>query len=58
MGDQISEVDCIFFGFMVVIKYAPFTGENTLAKHPNILEYVERIKDEYYPDWDQLLKKN
>ena len=54
---KISEVDCVVFGFMVLAKYAPITKVDMLAEHQNIVEYVERIKNEFYPDWNQLIQK-
>ena len=54
---QISEVDCVAFGFMALGKFAPITAENLVEVHPNINDYVERIKGELYPDWNELIKK-
>jgi len=54
---KISEVDCVAFGFMALSKYAPVTTDNLADKFPNIADYVERIKAQLYPDWNDLLKK-
>ena len=57
MGDKPCEVDCIFFGFMAILAYAPIsesTGD-LLKRFPNLMSYVERLKARYFPDWDELL---
>lgn len=55
MGAKPSEVDCIFFAFMVIAKYASITAENVLVNYPNLSQYVERMKAEFYPDWNDIL---
>ena len=42
---------------MALEKFAPITAENLVEVHPNINDYVERIKGELYPDWNELIKK-
>ena len=58
MGDKPSQVDCILFGCLAILVHAPF-GEETedfITKNfPNMQAYLERLKANYYPDWNQLL---
>ncbi|CAK8688777.1 unnamed protein product [Clavelina lepadiformis] len=57
MGSQPSEVDAVIFGFVGLMI---FTGSNSVSakdvteNHPNLVAYVERMKQMYWPDWDKL----
>jgi hypothetical protein len=53
---QVSEVDCVAFGFLVISKYAPISADVSLDNYPNFSRYVDRMKSEVYPDWDEMLK--
>ncbi len=45
------------FGFMSVAKFAPISSEFSLSNYDNLDRYVDRIKNEAFPDWDTLLQK-
>jgi glutathione S-transferase len=56
MGEKVSELDCITFGFMSIAKFAPVQEPLSATNFPNLANYVDRMKDEFFPDWDDLLK--
>ncbi|KAL5017183.1 hypothetical protein ScPMuIL_006772 [Solemya velum] len=56
MGDIPCEEDCAVFGMLAQIcwhmpgsRHEKFMRENT----PNLIAYCERMKDEFWPDWDE-----
>jgi len=59
-GDRPSTVDATLFGTLAQFvftpinsdKIRPFIEQNT----PNLVEFVNRIKAEYWPDWEALTK--
>ncbi|KAK4314997.1 hypothetical protein Pmani_013752 [Petrolisthes manimaculis] len=58
MGDEATEVDCSVFGQLASIVYnytrSPYHSIITV-EYPNLLQYVERVKARYWPDWDTCL---
>ncbi|XP_071112144.1 failed axon connections homolog [Haliotis cracherodii] len=58
MGDEPSEADCSVFGVLSQ-TYWQFNGsgyENLIKdKYPNLATYCERMKDAFWPDWDQCI---
>ncbi|XP_046377186.2 failed axon connections homolog [Haliotis rufescens] len=58
MGDEPCETDCTVFGQLSYI-YWQFMGtrhENIIKdKYPNLAAYCERMKDAFWPDWDQCI---
>ncbi|XP_067666037.1 failed axon connections homolog [Haliotis asinina] len=58
MGDDPSEADCSLFGMLSQV-YWQFNGsgfENLLTdKYPNLAAYCERMKETFWPDWDQCI---
>ncbi|XP_060085303.1 failed axon connections homolog isoform X2 [Ylistrum balloti] len=53
-GDSPTEVDCAVFGQLSqLLWHLPHTVVPTLLKekYPNLVEYCERIKTNYWPDW-------
>ncbi|XP_046373448.1 failed axon connections homolog [Haliotis rufescens] len=58
MGDEPSEADCSVFG-MLSQTYWQFYGsgyENLIKdRYPNLASYCERMKDAFWPDWDQCI---
>ncbi|ESO87889.1 hypothetical protein LOTGIDRAFT_126986, partial [Lottia gigantea] len=55
LGEEPREVDCAIFGMLVQIAYhMPGTPHERLIhdKYRNLLEYCERIKAKYWPDWE------
>ncbi|CAH1261438.1 FAXC [Branchiostoma lanceolatum] len=57
MGDEPTEVDAVVFGQLSEIVWtAPdsYLHRIVALDCPNLLAYCNRIKDRYWPDWDQL----
>ncbi|XP_067666077.1 failed axon connections homolog [Haliotis asinina] len=58
MGDEPCETDCAVFGQLSQV-YWHFRGtghENILKdKYPNLANYCERMKETFWPDWDQCI---
>ena len=54
--------DCTAFGFLCVIFYVypedHYFRVEAEKRFPNLKMFVERIKETYWPDWDDLLEKN
>jgi glutathione S-transferase len=61
LGDEPCVEDCVAFGFAAQMFWGfPATSPYAIAakeKYPNIEAYCNRMKERYFPDWDQLLKK-
>jgi len=61
LGDEPCVEDCAFFGFAAQMFWGfPATSPYIKAakeKYPNIEAYCIRMRDRYFPDWDELLKK-
>ena len=62
MGDQISTVDCVAFGFLCVVIYG-FPEDDVHRVQieeelPNLKAYTMRIKETYWPDWDDCQYKD
>lgn len=58
MGDEPSEIDCALFGCLAQIKWnAAPSIYTTLLKDElvNLLEYCDRMKDRFWPDWDDCI---
>ncbi|CAH1784744.1 unnamed protein product [Owenia fusiformis] len=56
MGDKISEVDCAIFGMLAQILYhSPGSPHLKFVTEScqNLVDYVERIKQEVWPDWNE-----
>ncbi|PAA48108.1 hypothetical protein BOX15_Mlig003243g4 [Macrostomum lignano] len=60
-GDEPTTADCYAFGHLAQILYIPinyphkkFMREST----PNLCEYVDRMKERFWPDWDKLSLEN
>ena len=61
-GDQPSEIDCVLFGFLTTILYT-LPEDNTLRivvekRLGNLLQFTKRMKNNVYPDWDDIIGKN
>ena len=61
-GDQASEIDCVLFGFLATILYT-LPEDNTLRivvekRLGNLLQFTKRMKNNVYPDWDDIIGKN
>ena len=61
MGNAPHQVDCSVFGFLATLFYNfpedYYLRKETESRFPNLKTYVERIKTNYWPDWDELLSK-
>ncbi|XP_012940027.2 failed axon connections homolog [Aplysia californica] len=56
MGDKPSEVDCAVFGMLSMVvwqmkgsRHETFVYESL----PNLVEYCHRMRDRFWPDWQQ-----
>ncbi|XP_042867422.1 failed axon connections homolog [Penaeus japonicus] len=59
MGSDPCEVDCALFGSLTHIMWNyPGSPYETIikVKYPNLKEYVLRVKERLWPDWDQCLR--
>jgi len=61
LGDQPSVEDACVFGFAAQMLWgfpatSPF-GKLVEEELPNMKEYCNRMKEEFFPDWNQLLRK-
>jgi hypothetical protein len=60
MGSKPHPLDCTAFGFLAALLFT-FPEDHEILKyikeHQNLIDYVHRMKEEYYPDWDELLAK-
>jgi glutathione S-transferase len=57
LGDKPSTIDCTLFGHLVQFLYVPldFPQKAFLRKEcPNLVEYVDRMKRTFWPDWDEM----
>ncbi|KAL5013149.1 hypothetical protein ScPMuIL_007419 [Solemya velum] len=59
MGDELSEVDCAAFGQLAQVRWQLHgsPGERFLLEHKNLVEYLDRIKDAVWPDWEECTTK-
>ncbi|KAI6172461.1 Failed axon connections-like protein [Aphelenchoides besseyi] len=59
MGDTPTKVDASLFAVLALMLYMPFDMEpkmHILNNCSNLKVYADRIKDQFWPDWDQLTK--
>lgn len=59
-GFKPTRIDATLFAVLAQIVYAPYENEHleVIKKEcPNIIEYVERIKNRYWPDWGEATTK-
>ena len=60
MGESPSEIDCTLFGTLVQFAYVKIgLKQETLLqeKYPNLLAYCDRMKEKYWPDWEEQCAK-
>jgi len=57
MGDAITSVDATVFGFMASVVFDPVNGPlcQEAKKQANIVQYVNRFKEQFFADWDKLI---
>ncbi|CAJ0604907.1 unnamed protein product [Cylicocyclus nassatus] len=59
-GFKPTRIDATLFAFLAQIVYAPYENEHLnviKSECPNLIEYVERIKNRYWPDWQDATTK-
>lgn len=59
--DKPTTIDCTLFGHLAQFLYIPlpFPQKRFLNEEcKNLVEYVERIKSELWPDWEQMCNKS
>lgn len=59
-GDEATTIDCTLFGHLAQFLYIPldFPQKHYMHNHcSNLVQYVERFKEQYWDDWDEVLKK-
>lgn len=60
MGEEPSMVDCWMFGHLTQVLYCPinFPYKPLLyGECQNVKEYVDRMRNKFWPDWDELFQK-
>ena len=61
MGSEPCEVDCTMFGFISQFIYGSYPGcvctDAIKREYPNLIEYNERMKAKFWPDWEDCLHK-
>jgi len=62
MGSAPCPLDSTVFGFLALFFYAfpedYYFRVEAEKRFPNLKAYAERIKNTYWPDWDEILNKN
>lgn len=55
-GKQIHLLDCVAFGALAQFIYVPYGGlkEWMETETPNLIAFVDRIKTQYWTDWDEI----
>ncbi len=58
-GEEPTEIDCVLFGFMCMFLYCTDKDKiyvkTILKKYSNLVKFTERIKEKYWPDWNDCL---
>ncbi|XP_060064256.1 failed axon connections homolog isoform X2 [Ylistrum balloti] len=59
-GDKACKFDCAIFGILAEIRWASFGGFGTsvIKEYPNLCDYCERMKDTFWPDWDNYKERD
>ena len=56
MGEFPSEIDATMFGFLGILlngMESSASGQFVVKNLPNLVSYVERMKEKYWQDWDE-----
>ena len=61
LGNEPSTVDCSLFAFLCQVLFC-MAEDNALhaaitEKHMNLKYYVDRVRSNFWKDWDELLAK-
>merc|ERR1719221_512425 len=60
-GDQASLIDCVLFGHLSQFLFIPMDFPQKkflLAVCQNVVQFVHRFRDTYWPDWEKLCAGN
>ncbi|CEF66506.1 Failed axon connections homolog [Strongyloides ratti] len=60
-GDSFTTTDATVFGQLAQFYYTPILNKQAIVKFmdeetPNLVEFIKRIKETYWSDWDELTK--
>ena len=58
-GDEPTNIDCAMFGHLVQFVYMPMDMPHKhyiLKECKNLADFVDRMKDRFWPDWDEMCK--
>ena len=58
--DSLTSIDCTVFGHLAQFLYIPmaFPQKKYMQENcPNLVTYVDRMKNLMWPDWDEMCKK-
>ena len=59
-GEKLSETDCALFGHLAQFYYvnlSDFPMKNYLVGEcPNLVSYIQRIREDIWPDWEEKCK--
>ena len=61
-GNIPTEIDCVVFGMVSMVLYCHPKNSMFYLKitneHQNLVDFAERMKTKFWPDWDNCLDKN
>lgn len=59
LGEHASQTDCSVFAILSQIHWQDFGGaaKKVYKKYPNLSAYTERMKEEFWPDWDDCITR-
>ncbi|XP_033733074.1 failed axon connections homolog [Pecten maximus] len=59
-GEKACKFDCAVFGILAEIRWASFGGFGTsvIKQYPNLCEYCERMKETFWPDWNEYIQRD
>ncbi|XP_033732092.1 failed axon connections homolog [Pecten maximus] len=59
-GNKASKFDCAIFGILAEIRWASFGGfgPSVMKEYPNLFDYCERMKDTFWPDWEDIIRRD
>lgn len=59
MGDEPTRVDATMFGILGILVFglpaAASSRKLLVTELPNLVKYVHRMKERFWPDWDNIL---
>ena len=61
-GDEPTELDCVLFGFMCMFMFCSPADNVYITKirkeHSNLMRFADRMKERFWPDWDDAKYKD